>query len=96
MSEENAAKDGGPDDVGSEAARDAADEKIVQQAIDMLGEHFDCVQIFVTTKNSGYTETIATGIGNYYARIGIARDWIIREEERSRVRVRQQEEENAD
>lgn len=79
--------------MSEEVQADFTEEKIVQKALHELGEHFDCVQIFVTSKNGEHTECIATGSGNFYARMGIVRNWIVREEERTRVRVRKSEEE---
>lgn len=41
-----------------------------------LGEHFDAVQILVTRMNGGSTQYIARGVGNWYARQGIARAFV--------------------
>lgn len=51
----------------------------VKEAVRVLGEHFDTVQIFVTTyngDNDGTTRNINTGTGNWFARYGQILDFI--------------------
>lgn len=62
-------------------------EKIAQQ----LSEHFDTVQIF-TTKYEGSdvgTTNISTGTGNYFARVGQVGQWMVKENEGSRMELRE-------
>lgn len=42
----------------------------VQKALDLLSEHFDTVQIFVTRHEDGGTRAANLGSGNWYARYG--------------------------
>jgi hypothetical protein len=58
----------------------------VKQAVEVLAEHFDAVQIFVNRyepsadpEERGMTE-IATGAGNYYARFGQVKAWTVMQE----------------
>lgn len=59
----------------------SADSERVESAIQMLSEHFDTVQIFVT-RHDGNVGTASTimGIGNWFARVGQARDWLVEQE----------------
>lgn len=64
--------------------------KAVEKAVETLGEHFDAVQIFVNRHESskGGTVRFNDGRGNWFARYGQVREWLIREEETSRVHAR--------
>jgi hypothetical protein len=59
----------------------------VKKAVSDLGEHFDTVQIFITRQEPGQksTQHIALGSGNWFARYGQVREWMIREDESARV-----------
>lgn len=55
--------------------------QILDKHIAQLMERFDDVQILATHKNSdGTTSNWAKGRGNYFARIGAARAFVIHEE----------------
>lgn len=45
---------------------------------EQLGEHWDCVQIFVSLQKPGDTHCtrLAVGCGNFYARYGQAAEWL--------------------
>jgi hypothetical protein len=67
------------------------DMKRVQAAIDMLGEHFDTVQIFTTRHEEGGeggTVNVSLGAGNFYARYGQCSEWLTKQDERARDSVR--------
>lgn len=51
-------------------------EKIVQKAAESLGEHFDAVQIMVSWNEEGMTKMFKSGCGNWYARQGMAHEFI--------------------
>lgn len=57
---------------------------MVQRAVDGLIEHFDSVQIFTTHTEGGTTRGIKKGGGDFYARIGMAREFLIVDNERTR------------
>lgn len=61
--------------------------KLVQRAVDELIEHFDSVQIFTTHTEGGITQGIKKGGGDFYARIGMAREFLIVDNERTRRAV---------
>lgn len=64
-----------------------ADEDRVQQAVNILIEHFDSVQIFVSRCESGEldgTVTVAKGSGNWFARYGQVAQWVIYQDEKTR------------
>jgi hypothetical protein len=63
----------------------------LKKAIHDLGEHFESVQIFVSTHQPaevGRTVHASAGVGNWYARYGQIREWIIRTEEETKCSVR--------
>lgn len=66
----------------------------LQKHVDDLGEHFDTVQIFVTRypSESGGTVHARLGSGNYYARIGQVKEWIITEDAIARNEVEKNKE----
>ena len=45
-----------------------------------LAEHFDAVQVFVTKKTEDGTTVCSWGDGNWYARYGQVKAWIVAEE----------------
>lgn len=48
----------------------------VEKALAMLGEHFECVQIMCSSSDSCGTDVTRAGSGNYYARQGMAHEFI--------------------
>lgn len=60
--------------------------KILKKHVDQLMEHFETVQIFVTCQlatKDGLMCTLANneGAGNFFARRGQVRDWMLRQDE---------------
>lgn len=63
----------------------------LRAAINQLGEHFDTVQIFTTRHEMGSddgTVSCVLGIGNWYARCGVIREWLIKRDEDTRESIR--------
>lgn len=62
---------------------EAADMAVLKSHAAQLGEHFDTVQIFVTrhdpSKDDG-TVSAFEGTGNWFARYGQVRNWLLKEE----------------
>lgn len=54
-------------------------ERILESAVEKLGEHFDAVQIFGTWCDEGSTKFLPRGSGNWYARQGMAHEFINRD-----------------
>lgn len=54
-------------------------EKILEDAVAKLTEHFDAVQILATWMDGGSTYFIPRGGGNFYARQHIAQEFVERE-----------------
>lgn len=55
------------------------DEEIalVEQIVNRLGENFDAVQILCSRANAdGNTEILSRGNGNYFARVGMCREFL--------------------
>lgn len=70
--------------------------KMIEQHVESLGEFFDSVQIFCSQRDPDgkqETQTFATGCGNWFARYGQIREWVIRAEESSREQARREERE---
>lgn len=73
-------------------AQEKTDLAIVKSAIDRLGEHFCTCQIFVTRhqpESDGATMNLAYGSGNWFARYGQVKEWIVRRDEESRQTQRE-------
>jgi hypothetical protein len=50
--------------------------KLIEKCSASLGEHYEAVQILVTWSESGLTYSQARGSGNWYARQGMAHEFI--------------------
>jgi hypothetical protein len=80
------------EDGDLESAQQAREEKMVGEVLDKLSEHFDSVRIFVTSrceKEPTNWNCYSEGRGNYYAQRGQIEDWIVREQERTRINERE-------
>lgn len=55
-------------------------EQIVQVHVDALMEHFDAVEILASHVTEGGTGNVYRGAGNWYARTGMAADFLKRDE----------------
>jgi hypothetical protein len=67
------------------------EDALILKALDMLAEHFDTVQILCTRMaddGTGDTLQFAHGRGNWCARRGQAREWLIASEERVKHEMR--------
>lgn len=67
---------------------------IIQKHVDALGEHFDSVQIFVTRHDAAIedgTVSANLGSGNWFARYGQTREWVVKNDERARESVRHED-----
>jgi hypothetical protein len=63
-------------------------DRLMEQMIDRLIEHCDAVTVFVQKRNGPDTEGKTMGRGNYWARVGQIKDWLLREEERAKLEVK--------
>jgi|JI10StandDraft_1071094.scaffolds.fasta_scaffold01661_12 hypothetical protein len=61
-------------------------EKLVQRHIDALMEHFDAVQIMATSADLDGTSNVFMGGGNWFARQGMAHDFIRQDKARTDAR----------
>jgi hypothetical protein len=63
--------------------------------VEALASKFDTVQIFVTRHDitTGGTVSVNSGAGNWYARRGQVREWMIQQEELMRMAVYEEDEE---
>lgn len=69
-----------------------ADMARLDEAMKVLEEHFDTVQIFTTRYDGGEGHGTVYGIrahGNFYARYGQVRHWLLVEDESSRMKARE-------
>lgn len=51
-------------------------QKLVDNALKVLHEHFDACQIMVSWNEQAETRTVYRGTGNWHARMGMAADFI--------------------
>lgn len=49
---------------------------ILERAVAQLGEHFDALQILASWQEEGVTKCTPRGTGNWYARQGMAHEFI--------------------
>ncbi len=74
----------------------AAVERIAERAAAELMEHATSVQIIVTARGrDGGTVSFATGRGCFYSRLGAAREWVVKQDERVRRAVAREDDEDA-
>lgn len=64
---------------------------LIEAHANMLARHFDSVQIICTRHDADGSNIYAGGRGNWFARAGSIREWLTREDEKSRKLVRDQE-----
>jgi hypothetical protein len=63
--------------------------ELVDNHAAMMGEHCDSVQIIITiVDENGSHRMLSAGRGNFYAREGSCRDWLIVNEEVNRIAAR--------
>lgn len=76
-------------------SEETKDLTMVREHLEQLGEFFDAVCIFASRYESGGeqgTIHVNMGTGNYFTRIGQVRDWLIREDEVTRLGQRKDSE----
>ena len=65
--------------ISAQEARIMTSEQIanlMQDFCDRMNEHGDCIQILFSKTDASGTSIIKAGAGNFYARLGIAREFI--------------------
>ncbi len=66
---------------------------LADELVRKLGEHCESVQLFVTyPEGNGETAGYSVGDGNFYARLGQTKEWLIRQDEYTRTHARKQQE----
>lgn len=68
-----------------------ADLERIKRSVATLGEFFDTVQVFCTKsigEDAGNTTSFHTGSGNWFARYGQVREWLIKKDEQAREEAR--------
>ncbi len=74
----------------SEDQKSEEEMDLLKQHANQLAEHFDTVQIFVTRHAAGELDGTVNanwGAGNWCARYGQIRNWMIKQDERTRMEV---------
>ena len=51
-------------------------EQILKGVVHLLGEHFEAAQVMVTWREGEDTSRLSKGVGNWYARIGLAHEFV--------------------
>lgn len=68
------------------------DNALLDSHAAQLSEHFESVQIIATRRRpGGITRLAARGGGNFYASLGAVREWLVMQEERTRIQERNHE-----
>ena len=70
--------------------------EIVKKHCDELTEHFDTVQLFCTMhEDEGDKNTLSFkfGKGNWFARYGQIREWVVKQDEGAKIETRKESEE---
>ncbi len=64
--------------------------EMLRKHCEALSEHFDSVQIFVTRHDPSKDGTVAIhyGLGNWYSRYGQVFEWLGKQDEYTRDRIR--------
>ncbi len=57
-------------------------KQMIEAIASQLSEHFDAVQILVSFPSDGGTQGLTAGRGNWYARQGMAHEFVQREQAR--------------
>lgn len=68
----------------------------VTQALNTLVEHFATVHIFATRHEPAEADgtiNVSKGVGNWFARYGKVKEWVVREERRSQITTEKSENE---
>lgn len=65
-----------------------AAERCAEECAQKLSEHFDSVRIIAVRHTKGVSAVFSTGRGDFYSQLGASRDWVIRQNERTRVNER--------
>lgn len=74
--------------------KEKADLDLVEKHVKQLGEFFDSVQIFTTRHEQGEkdgTINIALGCGNWFSRYGQVRDYLVKQDERTRKYIQRED-----
>ena len=67
--------------------------EMLDETLARLGEHFDAVQILATAHDDEGTDYRSQGVGNWYARVGMAREFLKRDFQKDQaIRIRQESE----
>lgn len=67
------------------------DRERIEKAVEALGEHFDAVQIFAVRTDTDGTLTYSKGCGNWFARYGQIRTWLVKQDEYTKKEVQKEE-----
>lgn len=70
------------------------DVEMLRRHVEQLGEHFDSVQIFATRHEAEIEDGTVScnfGSGNWFARFGQVGEWLVKQDERSKQAVRDEE-----
>lgn len=63
------------------------DHKFLQAEVNKLSARFDSVQIIATRQDGDNTVAIYAGFGNWFAREGSVREWVLKQEHSTRLQT---------
>lgn len=70
-------------------------QKMAVEFLQSVIEHADSVQVLITFSENGVTRSYENGRGNWFARYGQMRQWVIKEEEKFRIEENMEAEEES-
>ena len=79
--------------MSNRPSADAHIEKLVNDALAVLMEYCDAVRIFASVYENKLTHRITKGAGNYYAQVGMCREFLNRDQAQSEDEVFKENEE---
>jgi hypothetical protein len=66
------------------------DEKVKAFVTDLLQHHLVNIRVFITKTEEGLAKTYDHGGGDWYSVYGSVREWLIKQDERSKISVHQE------
>lgn len=69
---------------------DVIDQKVKAFVADLLQHHLVNIRVFVTKSEEGLAKVYDHGGGDWYSTYGAIREWILKQDERAKITVRQE------
>lgn len=77
--------------MSSPAEMDVIQEKVKAFCQSLTEHHLVSVRVFVTKTETGLAKSYNHGGGDWYSTYGAIREWLLQQDERSKINVQQEE-----